>query len=251
MSTNSNHHSFPSPLMSPPDISTPLPAPIPRDPPSFLLQSADMDIATPASLSPVLETYNEPPGVFSTREQASFESEIQCKLPMMLPTPGRGWGQLTEQVHDNLNKLNQDLGKQDKVLNDLIKQVQRSRFHVESKINKLAEQTDQSLQNLYRVVSSNKDKNDSEMDTIMKAIKTVVSEEMDRVKVSLVSELGFMVDQLQIEVQRDLKDMQKAVQEKNTELVNHFSEYSSALKSLSTRVDEMGGKLDTQEPATR
>jgi len=42
-------------------------------------------------------------------------------------------------------------------------------------------------------------------------------------KVSLVSELGFMVDQLQIEVQRDLKDTQKAVQEKNIDRVKHTS----------------------------
>jgi len=220
MSTNSNLHSFPSPLMSPPDISTPLHVPllsardhysnihasIPRDPPSALLQSADMDIATPVSFSPILEPHNEHPGVFSAHERASLESEIQCELLMMLPTPGRGRGQLTEQVHDNLNKLYQDLGKQDKVLNDLIKQVQRSRFHLESKINKLAEQTEQSF---HGVVSSVKDKNYSEMDIMLKAIKTVVSEKADRMKVSLVSELGFMVDQLQIEVQRDLKDTRK------------------------------------------
>jgi len=173
-----------------------------------------MDIATPVSFSPVLEPHNEHPGVFSTHERASLESEIQCELRMMLPSPGRGWGQLTEQVHDNLNKLYQYLGKQDKVLNDLIKQVQRSRFHVESKINKLAEQTEHSFRNLHGVMSSAKDKNDSEMDIMMKAIKTVMSEEADRMKVSLVSELGFMVDQLQIEVQRDLKDTQKAVQDK-------------------------------------
>jgi len=175
--------------MSPAGISTPLHAPllsardhhsmhafIPRDPPSDLLQSADMDIATHVSFPPVLEPHNEHPGVFSTHERASLESEIQCELRMMLPSPGRGWGQLTEQVHDNLNKLYQYLGKQDKVLNDLIKQVQRSRFHVESKINKLAEQTEHSFRNLHGVMSSAKDKNDSEMDIMMKAIKTVMSE---------------------------------------------------------------------------
>jgi len=76
-------------------------------------------------------------GVFSTYEQVSTESEFQCELPMMLSTPGRGWDQLTEQVHYNLDKLYRDLGKHDKVLNDLIKQVQQIRFHVDYKINKL------------------------------------------------------------------------------------------------------------------
>lgn len=137
------------------------------------------------------------------------------------------------------------MGKQNKVLDDLAKQVQRSRFHVESKISKLAEQTDQTLQNLHRVVSSNKDKHDCEMDTIMKAIKTAVTEEMDKMKVFLVSELEFMVEQLQIEVQRDLKDIQKVVQERNTDLVNRISEFPSTLKSLSMKVDEMREQLDT------
>lgn len=61
--------------------------------------------------------------MFSTCEGVSTESEVQCELPVMLPTPGRELGQHSKQIHDNLDKRYHTLGKQDKVLNALAKQV--------------------------------------------------------------------------------------------------------------------------------
>ncbi|KAK9963529.1 hypothetical protein ABG768_006705, partial [Culter alburnus] len=174
-----------------------------------------MDLVSPESAKPSWEDQNEPPGVFSTREGASTDS-AQCELPFVLPTPGRELGRLTDQAHDHLDKLQQ---KQDKAFNELMKQVQCSRFHLGSKLNKLTEQTEQSLRNLHTIVSSSKDKFDHEMDTIMKANKTVISTEVDKAKVSIVSELGFMIKQMQIEFQDELQDTQKAFEEKNVELV--------------------------------
>ncbi len=81
-----------------------------------------MDLVSPESVKPSWEDQNEPPVVLSTREGGSTDS-AQCDLPFVLPTPGRKLGQLTDQAHDHLDKLQQ---KQDKVFNELTKQVQRS-----------------------------------------------------------------------------------------------------------------------------
>ncbi len=231
----------------PPDISTP--EYVPTLPPSRTIshvsqthnqsqnasisQSIEMDLVSPESVKPSWEDQNEPPGVLSTREGVSNDS-AQCELPFVLPTPGRELGRLTDQAHDHLDKLQQ---KQDKV--------QRSRFHLESKLNKLSEQTEQSLRNLHTIVSSSKDKFDHEMDAIMKANKAVISSEVDKAKVSIVSELGFMIKQMQIEFQDELQDTQRGFEEKNVELVKCLGDCSSMLKVLSTKMDDVSGKVNS------
>lgn len=195
----------------PPDISTPVY--VPTLPPSRTIShvshthnqsqnasfplSLEMDLVSPESAKSSWEDQNEPPRVLSTREGVSTDS-AQCELLFVLPTPGRELGRLTDQAHEHLDKLQQ---KQDKVFNELTNQVQRNRFHLESKLNKLTEQTEQNLRNLHTIVSSSKDKFDHEMDIIMKANKAVISREVDKAKVSIVSELGFMIKQMQIEFQ--------------------------------------------------
>ncbi len=205
-----------------------------------------MDLVSPESVKPSWEDQNEPPqndppGVLSTCERGSTDS-TQCDLPFVLPTPGRKLGQLTDQAHGHLDKLQQ---KQDKVFNELTKQVQRSRFHLESKLNKLTEQTEQSLWNLHTIISTSKDKFDHEMDTIMKANKAVISSEVDKAKVSIVPELGFMIKQMQIEFQDEQQDTQKGFEEKNVELVKCLGDCSSMLKVLSTKKDDESGKVNS------
>ncbi len=60
-----------------------------------------MDLVSPESVKPSWEDQNEPPGVLFTREGGSTDFRF------VLPTPGRKLGQLTDQAHDHLDKLQQ------------------------------------------------------------------------------------------------------------------------------------------------
>ncbi|XP_067281116.1 hyaluronan mediated motility receptor-like [Pseudorasbora parva] len=242
----------------PPDISTPVYVPnlVPsrtrsqmphthdQSQASSLPQSLDMDLVSPVlekSSKSSWEDQKEPLEGLSTREGVSIDA-VQCELPLVLPTPGRELGRLTDQAHDHLDKFQQ---KQEKVLNELAKQVQRSRFHLESKLNKLTGQTEQSLRNLHTFVSASKEKFDHEMDTIMKANKTVISSEVDQAKATIVSDLGFMIKQMQIEFQDELQVTQKMFDKKNFELIKCVGDCTSMLKILSTKVDDVSEKVNS------
>lgn len=89
-------------------------------------------------------------------------------------------------------------------------------------------------QQVLTLLASNKKQDQSEADHLTKAIKLMISGELQKMESSVVSEVRFMVDQLQLEVQQYLKTMHQHLQKSHDQLTSEMQQCNSQTASLCT-----------------
>lgn len=167
---------------------------------------------------------------------SASETSTQHDLPSALPTPGRTLGKLALQslAHpDNWAVMTEKMDKHTNSLNELGKQMGRSRFHLEAKLHSFAENTEQLLTKINTGVSENKnkvDKVDTELGNLFKGMKTMFEEEIKKQDVARAAEVSFMVKQLQLEVQQEIQ--------------GHHHVFLSAHADLSKKMDHCVSMVD-------
>lgn len=84
-----------------------------------------------------------------------------------------------------------------------------------------------------------------ELDQIVKGVKTVTSEEIKNSKTSLLSEIRFMMEQLQVELQQEVRALHKHVLDNNGNVCK--ADYCvTQIHELSIKVDKMENNTKEQ-----
>lgn len=124
--------------------------------------------------------------------------------------------------------------KQEKAVCELTQGLKASSSQHTDQINNLATKVKDNQQQVLTLLASNKKQDESETDQLTKAIKLMISGELQKVESTVVSEVRFMVDQLQLEVQQDLKAMQQHFQTSHGQLTSEIQQCNSQTASLCT-----------------
>jgi len=73
---------------------------------------------------------------------------------------------------------------------------------------------------------------EEDTDQLTKALKVMVTGELRKSEPTIVSEVQFMVQQLQLEVQKDIQSMQQSIRKDCDQLSHEISQYSIQLNTI-------------------
>ncbi|XP_060767299.1 uncharacterized protein LOC132874863 [Neoarius graeffei] len=141
----------------------------------------------------------------------SSDTSVQRDLPTKLPTPARKLGALALKTPDNWALIFQKLEQQDAQLSKVTKLMARSRFHLEAKVEVVSEMAKTEFTKLSAALTASTQKTENEWDKLLKAIKTIITEEVKNQSITQLEEIRFMVEQLQAEVQQEILSQRRAV----------------------------------------
>ncbi|CAM4653353.1 unnamed protein product [Leuciscus chuanchicus] len=148
----------------------------------------------------------------TSSEGGTPPSVAQHDLPNILPTPGREIQEVTARVQGNWDTLFDLMARQERRVNELTQEVKDTSSHHQSQIADLAAKVEDNKNQVLTLFTTTKQQEESEADNLTKAMKLMITEEIQKVESTLVSELQLMVDQLQAEVQQDIRAVQHTFQ---------------------------------------
>ncbi|KAI2654751.1 Structural maintenance of chromosomes protein 4 [Labeo rohita] len=97
---------------------------------------------------------------------------------------------------------------------------------------------------VFTLLTTTKQKEESETDKLTKAMKQMITDELQKVESTLVSEMRFMVDQLQSEVQQDIKAVQDTFQTNHDHTTSELQQCVTQIDKFSTCVKELRNKIE-------
>lgn len=253
-------------IEAPPDVATPIwptvphpqvtpghPSPYvpyPQVPSRTSYPESHVQFSTPVQT----RSWEEGPGpmqLCTSPDLSSSFSVTQQDLPGVLPTPGREMHQLTSRVQGNWDTLLDFVETQTKAVGELTQGLKAASSQHSDQINNLSTKVSDNQQQVLTLLATSGKQDESEADQLTKAIKLMISGELQKVESTVVSEVRFMVDQLQLEVQQDLKTMQQHFQKSHDQLTTEIQQCNSQTASLCTNLrkfeTEMTDQCKTQE----
>lgn len=139
---------------------------------------------------------------------SSLSSVVQQDLPGVLPTPGREIPQhFAVQLQSNWDKILKSINRQEETVRELTKDMKVSSTLQKKQIMELSAKVDSHKHQVTTLLTAAKPQETVEGDQLLKAIKLMISENLQSQESLITSEVRFMVGQLQIEVQQDLKSI--------------------------------------------
>ncbi|XP_073724302.1 uncharacterized protein [Misgurnus anguillicaudatus] len=256
-------------MESPPDISTPVwrPAQQPLLPPPRppTLTPAFYNIPTPrGSAYPRTHVHLSPSAptggasvqthtwvsqvddmqLCSTSGAETPSSVSQHALPNTLPTPGREIQQVTTHLQGNWDTLIDCMKEQHKSVSELTREVKAAASHHKSQIVDLSTQVEDNRRQIFTLFSTARQQEESELDNLTKAMKQMITDEFQKVESTLVSEVRFMIDQLQSEVQQDIKAVLQAFQTSQDHLTTELQHCVTQTDKLVIDVKELTGEVE-------
>ncbi len=188
--------------------------------------------------------------ICTSPEPSSLSSAAQQDLPGILSTPGKGMHQLT-QVKGNWDTLTQHMQTHEKTIGELAKELKTMSTYHNSLISNLADKLKHNQQEVLTHISESKKHVKEETDQLNKSLKVMISDELHKAKTTYVSEVRFMIDQLQVELQQDIKSYLVTHQRNHDQLSTELTQCTqttttlcAAVKSLQT---EFENRLERQE----
>lgn len=97
---------------------------------------------------------------------------------------------------------------------------------------------DNHTQQISKILSDNKQQTETETDQMVKTMKLLITNELQESKKSLLSDIRFMVEKLQKEVQEDIKAVQQNFQKSHDGLVKDFSGIKAVQQNFQKSHDE-------------
>lgn len=163
-------------------------------------------------------------------------SQSQCELPGAIPTPARDLNQIAAKTQEGWDRILKAIETQSTAINNLTKDVEGVQTSSTKYFQFLIDKTSDNHRLLFSKIISHKESVETEMDKLVKGIKLVVEEELKSSETALLSEIRFMVEQLQIELQKELKCFHTTAQESIYQLVETANQSSSAITKLTTHL---------------
>lgn len=142
---------------------------------------------------------------------ASSASPPQYDLPRAIHTPARGLNQLAEQTQKGWNRMYLEINGQKVAIQELTTYLKGSQNSSKQQFKELVDRSSANHQQLCTMITSHKGSEEPGMDNFVKVIKPILEEEVKNSETSLLSEVRFMVEQLQAEIQQELKGFHKNV----------------------------------------
>lgn len=227
------------PLVQP---SSPLPRPIqlPSYAPTFHSTPSQFPtLRTKVHFTPPTPEDNISPRSDSMQLCTSEVSGTQHELPGFLPTPGREIHQLSTQVQGNWDYLFNCLQQQDQALKVLMNELATTTSTNNAKIDTLTMKTETHHQQLQRVITVQQQRMEENTDQLTKAMKVMVTGELGKSESTVISEIRFMMEQFQIEVQKDLQSMQQNTQKDQDQLFQEIGHCNAQVNALNDGLREI------------
>lgn len=244
--------------IDPPDIATPnwpLMQQIPQQPrqPTFCSTPTQFPPLTPRThvrFSPPPPGETAPPPLtvdmqLCTSPELTPPSETQHDLPGFLPTPGRGMYQLSEHVQGNWDILFNCLKQQDTALKVLTQELATTTSQHDAKIETLTAKIKSNHQQIQALITVKNQHDEENTDQLTKAMKVMVTGELQKSEQAIISEVRFMVEQLQLEVQKDIQEMQHSTQKDCGQLFQEISQCSIQLNTVSDSLKELKSEISS------
>ncbi len=170
-------------------------------------------------------------------ESSPYEmSESQCELPQVIPTPGRELTQMAVKTQEIWDRIHHAMEEQGREIKKLTQEVNDNQISSGNNFEDLGDKISTNHRQLMSKIVSQKEGMETELDKLVKEIKMVVEEELKRSEASLLSEIRFMVEQLQVELQNELKNVHESVQESTCMLSKTIDH---EVKKLTTTLGKM------------
>lgn len=174
-----------------------------------------------------------------TSGDVTSPSMAQHDLPGNLPTPGRGIQQINAHVHDNWNNLMEFMKGQEKTVKELTQVLKTSSSHHENQITDLAAKVETNNQQVVTLMTAGKQQEEAETDQMVKAVQLMMSKEIQKMELSLTSVVRDKVEQLRVEIQQDIKAMQRALQGSLDQVTTNLQQCETQIHKCRTGVAEL------------
>ncbi len=153
----------------------------------------------------------DPMQLCTSTETSTPSSVSQHCLPGHLPTPGKEIHQLTAHVQGNWDHLFDRLKRQEKTVRELTQESAKSISLHDAKLATLAAKMETNHQQILDTIAAHKRDEEGSADQLIKAMKVMVTGELQKSESTLISEVRFMVEQVQLELQKDIQATQEKV----------------------------------------
>ncbi len=244
----------------PPDIATPVWPPLqprsvpPPHIPTFHFAPAQYSNPHPRSqvyfaTKPLGGTASFEPTPMQLCTSASVEasppsSATQHDLPGYLPTPGREIHQLTAHVQGNWDTLLDHLRTHEKTVGELTQELKTTSAHHDSLIAQLADKLEYNQQQVLTSMSKNKEYVKEEIDQLVKTVKIDIFAELHKAQTTFVSEVRFMMEQLQGELQQDIKTYLVTLQRNHDLMSTELTQCTQTTKTVCTDVQDLQTEME-------
>ncbi len=116
--------------------------------------------------------------------------------------------------------------------------------HHKNQLADLAVKVEDNKSQVFTLLTTTKQQDESETDKLTKAMKQIITAELQKVESTVVPEMRFMVDQLQSEVQQDIKAGQHTFQTSHDRITSEFHQCVTQIHKFSTSVKELRNELE-------
>lgn len=239
--------------MEPPDIATPLwhsafrPPIVPPVPihtphhPSFIQASSgntlvDSNPVQTLTWEPALPVDNMQ--ICTSPEPSPLSSVCQQDLPRTLPTPRKELQQLTHQVQGNWDILVNHIQTNENTVDALTQELKTTSAHHGTLISQLKDHVENNQQKVLGCISETKHFVKGEVDQLAKTV-SLMSTELRKDQITFVSEVRFMMEQLQNELQQDIKSYLVTFQQNHDQMSSTLTQTTQTTETLCTVVREL------------
>ncbi|RXN37684.1 Retrovirus-related Pol poly from [Labeo rohita] len=244
----------------PPDVATPVWPPVQLRPipppliPTFHFTPTQFSSPQPRSqvhfaTTPPSGTVSHAPTPMqlctSASDEASPPSSVtQHDLPGYLPTPGREIHQLTAHVQGNWDTVFEHMQTHEKTVGELTQGLKATSAHHDTLIAQLADKMEHNQKNVLSCISKNKEDVKEEIDQLVKSVKIDISAELYKAQTTFVSEVRFMMEQLQGELQQDIKTYLVTLQRNHDQMSTELTQCTQTTKTLCITVQDLQTEIE-------
>lgn len=165
--------------------------------------------------------------------------EIQHGLPGFLPTPGKEIHHLTTQLQGNWDRLFESQKNQEKSVSELTHKVKQLTSRTDGQLYVLTVKMESNHQQLFTTLTATKQQEETETDQFIKAMRMLLTEKLQKTEVTMCTEFRFMVEQLQLELQQDIKTTQRIFQKDHEQLSADVTRGNIKMDELDKKITEL------------
>ncbi|KAF4098332.1 hypothetical protein G5714_020362 [Onychostoma macrolepis] len=173
----------------------------------------------------------------------SSSSVGQQELPRELQTPGKGTQQLMKPVQGDLDMLKQFIQRQETTVSELTQEVKDKYVQHSTQVSTAVVTMEDNQKQLFKCIADNQQKMEAEMDQWTKVTKRLITEELNQIRATLVSEVRFLIQQFQAEVQQDLKVTSQSLEDSQEQLTKEFHQCKIQMDDLCSNVQKLNSDL--------
>lgn len=196
----------------------------------------------------------------TSSETSVASSGMQHDVPAVQPnlhlSPGKEVYNLTTQVQGNLNYLLQCQTQQEKTLGEINNELKQVKSIYSGQLTALTlkiESNHQHILTILTAIKQQREEKEIEVDQLMKAMGVLISESLQNTDTTLSNILRFMIEQLQKELQQEIKTARQIQQKEQEQVCAEVSRGTLKMDKLVNKItefqEEMRNDFQAQQKA--